>query len=141
MSDTQLGDYFQVMERQAWESYERTSRLYHVTRVSNIAKIAVGGLKAGAAVDIGGVEHPAIWIFTDKSWATNVAGSIGMGEFALFSIRKAAVKRDLIRWDNVAELCARVSFYCLKDRILPSYISFIGAYTLKTNTDAHTITA
>ena len=139
MSDTELGVYSQMMERRAWESYERTNRLYHVAPVSNIAQIAVGGLNTGTTVNIDGVGHPASWFFTDKDWAGDVAGSIGMGEFALFSIRKAAVKRDLIRWDNVAELCARVSFYCLKERIPPSYISFIGAYSLKINTNAHTI--
>ena len=119
-------------ERHAWESYERTNRLYHVTSVDNYLPIFVGGLTAKSTVEESGIEQPAIWFFTDKAWAAEVAGSIGLQQFALVSIKKSSIKRDLIRWDNVGEICAAVSFYCLKERIAPSYISYLGAYSFKT---------
>lgn len=114
----------------AWESYERTSRLYHVTSFDNYLSIRVGGLISKTTVDDNGVMRPAIWLFTDKKWAASVANSIGLTEFALLSMKKSSIKRDLIRWDNVGETCAAVSFYCLKERIDASRLSLLGVYSL-----------
>ena len=118
-------DYFAELERRAWQSYEQAKTLYHVAPWERALQISLGGIRAPE-----GDDEPAIWFFTDKSWAGEVAASIGLQNFALFSIRKGAIKRETIRWDNVAEHCALVSFYCLRSHIPQSYVRWIGTYSV-----------
>lgn len=123
--------YFAELERYAWQSYEQAKALYHVSaaKPDNWLRMIVDGIRpkpGGWGIDDG----PAIWFFTDERWAAEVAASIGLQDFALFRIRKSAIKRELIRWDNVAERCAAVSFYCLQSHIPKSYVRWMGNYSV-----------
>ena len=122
-----MDEYWKEQERRAWQSYENGKTLYHVTPAKSALAIQVGGIVSHSTVD----DEPAIWFFTEKDWAAEVAQSIGMHEYALFSIRKSAIKRELIRWDNVGELYAAVSFYCIKKHIPRSYVSLVGCYRIR----------
>lgn len=122
-----IDGYFEEVERRAWQSYENAKTLYHIAQVDNIQRIrTTTGILSGETAN----KKPAIWFFTEKDWAGGVARSIGMYEFALFSISKKAIEWDLIHWDNAAEFCAVVSFYCIKDCIPPNYISLVGCYRI-----------
>ncbi len=125
-----------MREQQAWENYDKVKTLYHLTRItpdsdlSVISKITQKGIMSGSTVDTESGVQPAIWFVVDKKAAVLVARELVMEHFALFSIRKRAIPRGTIRWDNVAEHSAAFSFYCLLDHIPPSYIHFVGVYTV-----------
>lgn len=119
-----MDDYWKKVEQQAWASYENAECLYHVAPLEAECDIEISGLISRHEEG----EEPAIWFFTEKDWAAEIASSLGHYDFSLFSIEKTAIKRKLIHWDNVSEFYAKVSFYCTKKRIHPMYITFEGCF-------------
>lgn len=128
-----IEQYHELVEKEAWGKYESARYLYHLTPVFSIddafskkRKICDEGLIAGETQE---GENPAIWFFVDQKYACSVAASILVRHFALFRVKKSEVPRHLLKWDNVAEYCARVSFYaeieCVRN------VQFVGFYMPK----------
>jgi hypothetical protein len=129
----------EILEQAAWKNYENADTLYHLSGflvgvddfVPVMDSILTEGLKAGSTVETESGKTPAIWFFVDKKMAGSIAQGMLIQDFLLFSIRKDAIPRHTIRWDNVAESWAPFSFYALGERVPPGCIRFVDIFRVK----------
>lgn len=133
-ANQQLQGALPETEYTVWQREEAIKRLgsasslFHISRLAGLER---KGLRAGQNIKIGGATRPAIWLFTDRTWAADIAFSLDIAEFQLYRIDRGGLAPDRLFWDQVGEFYAVNSFVYAATKIEAAYLEDLGRYTYK----------
>jgi len=110
-----------------WSTYRSISELYYVDEVQRVIPILSHGIDKQHATRGEGKAHTIV-CFTTPSMATQVAQRLGIAHFALFAIKKSAIPKHCIQWEN-SEACPTAALlYCFCHHIDKDAVELVDCF-------------